>query len=154
MTNAQVSEKEPISTQDQREIADIYQKLTASGAKLAGPDGRTDILPNNCYSFLLKLLAELKAGSSVTILQGNAELTTVEASKLLGVSRQYLVELLQSHKMPFHMVGTHRRVYARDVLRFKVKRDYARRVALDDLAKQEFNEGSYEKIPDDFNSRQ
>jgi len=73
------------------------------------------------------VFGDLKAGKPVTILTDAADLTTVEAAKMLAVSRQFLVQLLEQHEMPFHMVGTHRRVYARDVMAFKAKRDSARR---------------------------
>jgi len=47
------------------------------------------------------------------------------------------------------MVGTHHRLYAREVLAYKAKRDTARRKALDDLAGTEYEQGTYDKIPDD-----
>lgn len=144
----------PISNKDQREIQDIYQKLRTADAKLVGPDGKTQVLPNTLYSFLCTLLADLKAGHSVTILQSNADLTTVEASKLLGVSRQFLIGLLGKNEIPYHMVGTHRRLYARDVLAYKAKRDTARRKTLDDLARAEYEEGIYDRVPDDSNPGQ
>src|ERR1700739_4065334 len=136
-----------ISPKEQREIINIYEKLREAEAKLIGPDGKTEILPNNLYSFLLRLLADLRAGHSVTILQSRHELTTVEASKILGMSRQFLVKLLEKGEIPFHLVGTHRRLYVRDVIAYKARRDTSRRKTLDDLAKREFAEGNYGKIP-------
>ena len=141
-----------ISTREQKEIQDIYAKLREAEAKLIGPDGKTEILPNNIYSFLLRLLADLRAGHSVTILQNRHELTTVEAGKILGVSRQFFIQLLEKGDLPFHLVGTHRRMYVRDVIAYKLRRDTARRKTLDDLAKREFAKGDYNKVPDDFHS--
>jgi excisionase family DNA binding protein len=141
-----------ISLREQKEIAEIYSKLRAAEAKLIGPDGKTEILPNNLYSFLLRVLADVHAGHSVTILQNRHELTTVEASKILGISRQYLVQLLEKGEIPYHPVGTHRRLYVRDVIAYKVKRDTSRRKTLDELARQEFSKGDYDKVPDDFHS--
>ena len=141
-----------ISTREQREIVGIYEKLREAEAKLIGTEGRTEILPNNLYSFLLRLLADLRAGHSVTILQSRHELTTVEASKILGMSRQYLIKLLEKGEIPFHLVGTHRRIYVRDVMTYKMKRDLLRRETLDELAKQEIKQGDYDKVPDDFHS--
>jgi excisionase family DNA binding protein len=141
-----------ISLKEQREIIDIYAKLREAEAKLIGPDGKTEILPNNLYSFLLRLLADLRAGNSVTILQSKHELTTVEASKILGMSRQYLIQLLGKGEIPFHLVGTHRRMYVRDVIAYKSKRDSRRRNSLDALAKHEFDKGDYDKTPDDFHT--
>src|ERR1700689_1768172 len=127
-----------ISQKEQKEIIEIYLKLREAEAKLIGPDGKTEILPNNVYSFLLRLLADLRAGHSVTILQSKHELTTVEASKILGVSRQFLIKVVEKGEIPYHLVGTHRRMFVRDVLAYKSKRDAVRRKTLDDLAKGEF----------------
>ncbi len=143
----------PIPLQEQNEIKELYAQLRKMEAKLIGPDGKTEVLPNNVYSFLCGLLKDLRAGCSVTILQGKAQLTTVEASKLLGMSRQFLVKLLDKGEIPFHMVGTHRRLYARNVLAYKKQRDTNRRKALDDLTRAEYQEGFY-KMPDDFNAGQ
>ena len=143
-----------IPSREQREEVETYQKLRAAEAKLVGPDGRTETLPNNLYSFLLRLLADLRAGQSVTLLQSRHEFTTIEASKVLGMSRQFLVRLLEKGEIPFHKVGTHRRIYARDVLGYKAKRDLSRRKNLDDLARVEYAEGLYSQIPDDFNAEQ
>ena len=66
---------------------------------------------------------------------------------MLGVSRVFLIKLLDREQIPFHMVGTHRRIYARDVLKFKAQRDHARRKALDDLVQAEIDEGLYDRVP-------
>jgi len=70
------------------------------------------------------------------------------------MSRQFLVQLLEKGEIPFHRVGTHRRLYVRDVIAYKAKRDTTRRKTLDDLAKREFSEGNYGKVPDDFHAGQ
>jgi len=142
----------PIPLREQQEINNIYLKLREAEAKLVGPDGKTEILPNNVYSFLLRLLADLKAGHSVTILQSMHRLTTVEAAKVLGVSRQYFVQLLERGEIPHEKVGTHRRVFVRDVLAYKARRDVQRQGILNELARQEFARGDYGKVPDDFHS--
>jgi excisionase family DNA binding protein len=130
----------PLSNKDRRAIQDIYRKLRNADAKLVGPDGKTQVLPSTLYSFLCTLFADLKAGHTVTILQINRDLSTVEASKMLGVSRQFLSGLLEKQKIPYHMVGTHRRLYARDVLAYKAKCDAVRPKTLDDL-RAEYAEG-------------
>src|SRR5271157_89841 len=117
----------PIPREEQKEIEQLYETLQQMEAKLIGPDGKAEILPANLNAFLFGLLRDLNAGNSVTILQNKAQLTTVEASKLLGMSRQFLVKLLDKGEIPFHKVGTHRRIYARDVLSYKKQRDINRR---------------------------
>jgi excisionase family DNA binding protein len=147
----EITTKAPVSLSPsaQRDIDELYRRLQRASAKLVGPDGKAQVLPNNVYSFLCQLLADLTAGSSVTILQNNALLTTMEASKMLGMSRQFFVNLLTKGEIPFIKVGTHRRTYARDLLAYKAKRDAARRKVIDDLARAEYDEGIYERMPDD-----
>ena len=137
----------PISIQDQEDIQFLYKKIRSAEAKLVGPDGKSQTLPSNLYTFLCQLLGELKAGKSVTILQSNAELTTVEAAKMLSVSRQFLVQLLERDEIPYHKAGTHRRLYARDVLAYKAERDYTRRRKLEELTRNELANATYDLVP-------
>ena len=67
---------------------------------------------------------------------------------MLGVSRQFLVNLIEKKKaIPFHTVGTHRRIYVKDLLAYKAKRDQSRRKILDDLAQAEVDDGLYHMKP-------
>lgn len=136
-----------IAQQDQQEILKLYERMRRSKAKLVGPDGHSVNLPDSLYTFLCRLLADLFEGKSVSLVQSHAELTTVEASTMLGVSRQFLVNLLEGQEIPFHKVGTHRRIYVKDLLAYKTKRDSARRKVLDDLVRAEVDEGLYHMKP-------
>ena len=138
-----------ISERDQRQVLELYQKIQRSRAKLVGGDGRTQNLPVSLYEFLVKLIAELCEGQTVAIVQNDAQLTTVEAARLLGVSRQFLIKLLERDEIPHHMVGTHRRVYFIDLLAYKAKRDSKRRQILDDLTRSEAEDGLYDLEPPD-----
>jgi excisionase family DNA binding protein len=136
-----------ISESDQRDVRALYEKFAKSQAKLVGPDGKGQRLPESLYAFLAQLIADLQAGKSVSIVQSEATLTTVEAANMLGVSRQFLVKLLDAGQIPHHKVGTHRRIYVRDLLNYKAERDGRRRKALDDLVEAEINDGLYDLEP-------
>jgi excisionase family DNA binding protein len=138
-----------ISEAAQRQVLELYQKIQRSRAKLVGPDGKTQNLPVSLYEFLVKLIADLCEGQSVAIVQNDAQLTTVEGARMLGVSRQFLIKLLERGDIPHHMVGTHRRIYVRDLLAYKAKRDSNRRKILDDLTRAEAEEGLYDLEPPD-----
>src|ERR1700730_1976599 len=79
--------------------------------------------------------------------------TTVQASRLLGVSRQFLVNLMDKGEIPHHMVGTHRRVYINDLMAFKCRRDQRRRAVLNQMVQSEIEAGVYDVVPDDFSGQ-
>jgi excisionase family DNA binding protein len=135
---------EPILEKDQAEILEIYEKVRQSRAKLVGPDGKNQNLPDSVYSFLCQLLADLSAKKTVTIFHRDSQFSTIEASRLLGISRGHLCDLLDRNEIPFFMVGTHRRMYLRDVLQYKARRDANRRKVISDLAFAEKTDETYE----------
>jgi excisionase family DNA binding protein len=135
----------PISDPDRREIEQLYDAFRRGKAKLVAPSGEARLLPDSLYSFLVELTGLLHKGKSVMIVQHQAKLTTVEAASILGISRQFLVNLLEKGDIPYHMVGTHRRIYAQDLLQYKARRDGHRHKAIRDLAQAEASEGLYDK---------
>jgi len=91
-------------------------------------------LPAGAVKLLQAILEDMASGRAVTIVPQNAELTTQQAADFLNVSRPFVVQLLEQKKLPFRLVGTHRRVRFEDVLRFKENIDAERRKVLDQLA--------------------
>jgi excisionase family DNA binding protein len=129
------------------DVEKLYGALKKGKAKLIGPDGESRPLPDSVYAFLVELIGALQQGKCVTILQNQARLTTAEAASILGMSRQFLVNLLEAGEIAYHKVGTHRRIYVQDVMKYKVKRDDRRRKILRELVAAELADGIYEKVP-------
>lgn len=80
---------------------------------LTMPVGKEDVGVTLCYrvaTLMLEILSEVAHGHSVSIGTEEEELTTSEAAELLNLSRPHLVKLLEDGEIPFHKVGTHRRV--------------------------------------------
>lgn len=48
--------------------------------------------------------------------------------------------------MPFHMAGSHRRIYLPDLLDYKHRRDAARHDAINNMARVELEAGTYDKV--------
>ena len=46
-------------------------------------------------------------------------MTTQQVANLLGVSRPFVVKLIDDGRLAGHKVGTHRRVYTRDAVAYK-----------------------------------
>lgn len=97
---------------------------------------RTVSIPTSALRLLLDVLTEIGRGNAVSIIPIHAELTTQEAADVLNVSRPFLVQLLEQGEIPFHKVGTHRRVRYQDLIDYKNRIDAKRRKALEELASQ------------------
>lgn len=126
-------------------LEQTFQKSKSRRAQLIGPDGRTMILPQTLYVLLREVVRELAAGNGVSLRPVKAELTTQQAADELLVSRPFLIKLLERGELPFHRTGTHRRVYLRDLLDYKARRDAAARKAVDELARSAQELGIYDE---------
>ncbi len=80
-------------------------------------------LPSTAGAAVRHLLSELASGAEVHVLTGDTELTTQQAADLLGLSRTYLVRLVDQGTIPAHLTGTHRRLYADDVIAYQTRRE-------------------------------
>ena len=137
---------------EEEQIKALYKTMLshAGHADIVGPDGTKHSIPETVYKILLNILGKMQEGKTIALLPISEELTTRAAADYLGVSRQYLVRLLENGKIPFQKTGTHRRVYFKDIFEYKQQRDSARRQAIKDLAKKELEEGTYDFVlPDE-----
>jgi excisionase family DNA binding protein len=90
-------------------------------------------LPKAAGSLLVEILNELGKGKAVKVLAMDAEISTQQAADLLHVSRPFLINLLERKEIPFHRIGSHRRLRLSDVLAYKKRTDEQRMAALDEL---------------------
>jgi excisionase family DNA binding protein len=74
-------------------------------------------------NMLMRILDDLSQGHAVavhTIADGEEEVTTSKAARILGMSRPTLIDLLEKGLIPYRMVGTHRRVPIVGLLTYKM----------------------------------
>lgn len=128
-----------------QELRDLL--VLAKPPVLLGVNGKSVPLPESIHKILLEALGYVAQGTEVSIVPVMQELTTQQAANVLGVSRPFLIELLDRHEIPFHKTGTHRRVYRKDVLDYRARRDRERKRVLGEIAKRALAEGDYDQIP-------
>lgn len=93
-------------------------------------------MPPLALRHLMAILNGHESGCSVTITPSNDELTTQQAANLVGVSRPFLIGLLEKETIPFRMVGSHGRTRYEYVLGDRESIDANRLKMLDRLASE------------------
>ncbi len=112
---------------------------------LVGREGVRLELPEPIFNLLVRVVRTMREGKAVVLLSESESMTTQAAAEFLGVSRPFVVDLLEEDAMPHHKVGTHRRVYLKDLMEYQRQRDTRRRATLDDLRRKVEAAGRYEK---------
>jgi excisionase family DNA binding protein len=104
-------------------------------------------LPAGAVSLLMDILEAMAAGRGLTLIPENAELTSVQAARLLNVSRPFLIGLLEAGAIPYRRVGKHRRIRGEDAMAYKERTDREREAVLDELvAEAQKNGMGYDRV--------
>jgi excisionase family DNA binding protein len=92
------------------------------------PDGTSVLLPRALVEVLRASADELADGHAVTVLPSEVALSPAEVAKLLGLSRPFVVRLLDQGDIPSQRLprSRHRRVLLSDVLAFQARRERRR----------------------------
>ena len=125
-------------------IDDIYHR--EGKALLIGPDASEEPveLPASAFDALRFVVDAMAQGQTVVLMPHGKELTTQEAADMLHISRPYVTKLCDEGGLPFHRVGTHRRLRIEDVLAYRDRRAAERREHLAALTRaSEELEGGY-----------
>jgi excisionase family DNA binding protein len=115
----------------------------ASRAKVAKAMKRGNLVRRDTLSVpqflgpaILAMLDAMAHGNVVTVISSEAELTSQQAADMIGVSRPFLIQLLESGEIPFRKVGTHRRIRYVDLMEYKQQVDAQREAVLLELQKE------------------
>ncbi len=131
--------------------AEAGQAVAAAGALAhgrvvvipAGGEADPVEVPESAARLLAEVLDHVGRGETVRVVADDEEITTGQAASLVGVSRPYLVGLVDRGEIPSRKVGTRRRLRLVDVLLYR-EIDQARRVgAARDLAAEAQELGLY-----------
>jgi excisionase family DNA binding protein len=109
-----------------------------------GSDSARLEVPPATLRLLSQILALMARQQTFVLYPESSELTTKQAAEVLGVSRPFLIRVLESGEIPFRKVGRHRRVLMKDVLLHKHTTQVKRRAALDELVRTSEEMGGYD----------
>ncbi len=122
-----------------RQLGELLSDQLTEGAKVRfrsendnGGEMAITIEPE-LAKLLVQVMDYLKEGNGVTFVPVSKHLTTQQAADILNVSRPYLIKILEEGQLPFHKIGRHRRVLAKDLFAYKRKRDSTRSDAMSEL---------------------
>ena len=106
----------------QEQQSPVEAALAELNANLAVARTQSDdhvVLPKQTAVWARDLLEDMAEGRLVRPPEPDEEMTTQQVANLLGVSRPFVVKLIDEGRLPGHKVGTHRRVYTRDAHAYK-----------------------------------
>lgn len=102
------------------------------------------VLPATIVTLLLGMLRMKANGVSLALTPLHSELTTSQAAEIINVSRPYMIKLLEAGEIPYHKVGSHRRIRREDVMTYKQNRRRERAAILDELTAEAQDLGLYD----------
>ncbi|QGZ34194.1 helix-turn-helix domain-containing protein [Stappia indica] len=87
-------------------------------------DGKEDSkiivpLPARAVALIYEVLEAMANRTPMSLIPHDAELTTQQAADYLNVSRPHLIRQLETGKIEFRKVGSHRRVRFADLIRYE-----------------------------------
>jgi excisionase family DNA binding protein len=133
-----------ISDQDLEALAKVF--ALPDHVALIDSEGNHTHIPDVLFQHFARIVRLMNDRKAIVMIPEDEAFTTQAAANYLGMSRQFFVGLLENGEIPFHKVGTHRRVTFKDLLEYEKKRDRARRERLDRLTDQVIAAGLY--LPD------
>ncbi len=102
-------------------------------------------VPRQALELLAEILKGLSKGRPISIVPIAAEMTTQAAADFIGCSRPHLVKLLEGGKIPYTLVGKHRRIKYEDLAVYKKQMKAQQEALLIELMKGDEELGLYEK---------
>ncbi len=141
-----VSDLSPESVATIRKNLDALKEYLSKGqvASIRIGKGKEIPLPESLINLFSQALTKAAAGKKVVIVEEDDEVSPEKAAEFLHVSRPFLVKQLDAGEIPFHMVGTHRRILMSDIIEYKRKRKERTQEILQQMREEAEELGLYE----------
>jgi excisionase family DNA binding protein len=141
-----VSDLSPESVATIRKNLDALKEYLSKGqvASIRIGKGKEIPLPESLINLFSQALTKAAAGKKVVLVEEDDEVSPEKAAEFLHVSRPFLVKQLDAGEIPFHLVGTHRRILMSDIIEYKRKRKERTREILQQMREDAEELGLYE----------
>ncbi|ETW96134.1 MAG: DNA-binding protein [Candidatus Entotheonella factor] len=113
--------------------------------KLGGSEDQEIILPDSILQLVCEALASAASGKKLRLVEEDEEVSPEKAAAFLQVSRPYLVRLLDQGEIPFHYVGTHRRITMSELIAYRQRRKIKSKAALQRMTELSEDMGLYDE---------
>jgi excisionase family DNA binding protein len=123
------------------ELARVFAK--PDHVALIDSQGNRTHIPEALFGHFARIVRLMSEHKAIVLVPEDEAFTTQAAANYLGMSRQFFVGLLEKGEIPFHRVGTHRRVTFKDLLEYEKQRDRTRREAMNRLTDEVAKAGLY-----------
>lgn len=140
-----------LSRQTRQQIEQDIERLSeslAAGKSIRlrlGDDLGTEIaLPVATVELIREVLTLERDGKGFLLLEEDAEVSPEKAAEMLRISRPTLLKKLDSGEIPFHYVGSHRRIAVADVLAYRHTQKERAQAALRQMRDDADEMGIYE----------
>ena len=79
-------------------------------------------LPTSLLALIVQALSSAADGKRIVLVEVDDEVSPEKAAEFLHVSRPFLIKKLEAGELPFHWVGSHRRMLMSDLVEYKRQR--------------------------------
>lgn len=130
--------------EDQAVFDVIAALLDRQGPILLETANRRIEIPEALLAVIQQAVEILRTGGAVSIVPHDIALTTQQAADYLGVSRPFLISLLEKEGIHYTYAGTHRRIPLSEIQKYRIRRDAERMATLDVMTREAYELGLYD----------
>lgn len=120
----------------QRCIMAALDHSRAASIMLTDDEGNQPVIqvPPQALKVIAQVLGAMSERRPIVVMPSKQEVSTVEAANFLNVSRPFVIKEIEQGRLPYRMVGTHRRIAFDDLTQYAEKMRAHQQSALDRMA--------------------
>jgi excisionase family DNA binding protein len=129
---------------------DVLLRLASGEARayVHEASGHQVDFPENLISVLTSIAKAMQQDDELLLMKRHRVLTTQEAADFVGVSRQYMVRLMDSGVIACERTGKHRRVRLSEIVAYQQRRAAMGKAAMDSMTDMMVEAGVYDQFYD------